>query len=369
MHTEVAERIKEMIAHGYAPGDTLPTHQDLTKILNVGRVTITRAIEVLTSQGIVSAMPSRGTTVCQRVKPGAVSLSRIGIIAMTSMGGLFRGGYLSEILRAVAGRIEMLEADMQFFTGLRYAQGPSMEEIADSGVDGVILLGVIFHDYIAEAATWGVPVVVVDHHDPGIALDYIVPDNAGACAAVVNHLAELGHRKLAYFDSFIARKPGPTGGTRMDCSANERREGILRAARAAGIQVHTPMFRATLPPIFLQDPSRRVDINDLVEVLKAGRDAPTAVVADSEASVNYLLRHLGEVGIRIPQDVSLAATAGPARAEATATTGCRVNFPEMGEQAVELLQFRSRRPGPFEAHVVRIGFEFIKGATTAAAPR
>ncbi|MCD6365127.1 MAG: LacI family DNA-binding transcriptional regulator [Planctomycetes bacterium] len=379
LHAQVAERIKEMIAQSYAPGDTIPTHQDLTKILGVGRVTVTRAIEVLVSQGIVSAAPSRGTVVQRRVRPSGASLGRIGIICIRSMSGLFRGDYMSEMLQSIARRTEMLGADLQFFTSLRSKKGPSMEEISDSGVDGVILLGVVDHAYIAQAAAWGVPVVVVDHHDAKVPLDYVAVDNAGTCVAIVNLLVKLGHRELAYVDTF-APKTMVTGETAVESDAAELRQGVRRAAEAAGVKLHEPLFSLKLrqdttdgdlfSAALGKNASGGDDLAEVIEILSARGGGPTALLTSSENTAADVVTQLAQKGIKVPEDVSVASTTGAALDSSTASlTYCRVNFREMGEQAVDLLQFRTRRPGPSKPHVVRIGFDLVEGQTTGPAPR
>jgi LacI family transcriptional regulator len=52
--------------------------------------------------------------------------------------------------------------------------------------------------YLARAVPEGTPVIFVDRPPSGYAADAVVTDNADAAAAAVDHLAERGHRRIAF---------------------------------------------------------------------------------------------------------------------------------------------------------------------------
>lgn len=64
--SEAARRIRGFIQHrGLKPGDQLPTHDELSKFLNVGRCRLREGLSILRHQGIVETRNKGGTIVRQ----------------------------------------------------------------------------------------------------------------------------------------------------------------------------------------------------------------------------------------------------------------------------------------------------------------
>lgn len=64
LYRKVYLSIREKIENGeYPKGSLLPTESDLQKLFNVSRVTIRKAIELLSSEGYVITQQGRGTEV------------------------------------------------------------------------------------------------------------------------------------------------------------------------------------------------------------------------------------------------------------------------------------------------------------------
>ena len=108
----------------------------------------------------------------------------------------------------------------------------------------------------------------------------------------------------------------------------------------------------------------------MVGTLRGGPEAATAVVTWDEQTAAQLIGHLEQLNLRVPDDVSVAAAAGPdmIAAGSPPLTYCRMDFQEMGRKGMDLLELRSRSPRPDEPNVVRVGFKFIRGRTTAPPP-
>jgi GntR family transcriptional regulator, transcriptional repressor for pyruvate dehydrogenase complex len=69
--SDAARRIRQYILHhGLRPGDQLPTHEELSKCLKVGRCRLREGLSILRHQGILETHNKGGTVVCQSsVKP------------------------------------------------------------------------------------------------------------------------------------------------------------------------------------------------------------------------------------------------------------------------------------------------------------
>ncbi|MCG5218897.1 LacI family DNA-binding transcriptional regulator [Streptosporangium sp. KLBMP 9127] len=159
------------------------------------------------------------------------------------------------------------------------------------------------------------PVVYIGRHDEfGDRLPYIGADYVSAGAAVVRHLAGLGHERILY--------------------VREADEAITSIDREAG-------FRGGMDECGLAAVVVRTDGTDLTpDRLRAWRDqGVTAVVTeatDTDAAHRALLAAAERAGLRFPDDLSLA-TLGDPRDRPKGLTGFAVPRREMGAAAVRLL--------------------------------
>jgi GntR family transcriptional regulator len=72
-YREIAAVIQEWARGGrYQPGDRLPTEAELTSLFRVSRVTIRRALALLTTRGVLEARQGAGTFIASGYRPPAV---------------------------------------------------------------------------------------------------------------------------------------------------------------------------------------------------------------------------------------------------------------------------------------------------------
>ena len=211
-----------------------------------------------------------------------------------------------------------------------------------SRVDGLVFIAPVSPDSAIRSFTSKLPVVTVDRTVP--AVPGVLIDTPGGVADIVTHLAGLGHRAIAYVG-------GPDG----SWMAERRNSAVEEAARRSGVDL------TALGPV-----GPRIDAGLAVAERVAAERSVTAVVAYS----SYLLLglHLGlrEAGVRVPEDISLAASDDltAISADRPDTTALRVPLEEAGIAAVRLLQ--EANP-PKRARRLRIATELIGGGSTAHA--
>ena len=110
----------------------------------------------------------------------------------------------------------------------------------------------------------------------------VVTDAADGARQIVQHLAALGHRSIAYL-----------GGPRNAWADAERWRALSRAARAAGIAVarHGPFFPT------LEHGAAAADV---------GRaSGATALVAFNDLLAIGVLQRLEQLGVRVPEEISV----------------------------------------------------------------
>lgn len=233
LRLQIASRIRRKIAlGGLTPGDSLPTYRQLCKEYGVSLMTVRRAMQVLADEGIVRGFPGKGTFVAQEATILGRKLAQVGLVFYGDRSTLFTRQYLSEILRGILGKTDGLSVDVRIMSLRREAERVQPADIANSGVDGVILLGVVNEAYIADMARQSLPVVVVDYIPQAVKLDCVACENRQATRRVVDHLVELGHKRIDYVDG---RAADPMVGWEQIIETSdirERREGYEEAMRA-----------------------------------------------------------------------------------------------------------------------------------------
>ena len=220
-------------------------------------------------------------------------------------------------------------------------------------VDGLILATVRRRDGVLdEIAAAGVPLVLVNRTTDQNAASTVVADDAQGIRLMVEHLAELGHQRIAHL-------AGPqelsTGAVRQRAfrdamrafklDADEPRSGAARAySIAEGARLAQQLLRATPPPTAI------LTANDLL-----------ALGAYETAAAS---------GLAIPADLSVTGFNDMPFVERLTPplTTIRIQHYEMGAEAARLLLQRLERPQA-PARSVQLGVQLVvRGSTAPPAP-
>ncbi len=132
--------------------------------------------------------------------------------------------------------------------------------------------------------------------------DCVRPDDFQGGEIVTEYLLSMGHRRIAYLD------PRRTedellgkGEIAHHYSVADRFAGYSKTMRAAGLE---PRAICRLPHL----PSKQEVIPLFLEAM-ARKDRPTALVCAAEYGIGPLLLALGDLGLKVPRDLSLAVFA------------------------------------------------------------
>ncbi|MBY8345932.1 LacI family transcriptional regulator [Streptomyces spinosirectus] len=167
---------------------------------------------------------------------------------------------------------------------------------------------------LAALVARGLPLLVANRQEPGLALHSVCIDVHAGLLAVCGHLAQLGHRKVAYL-------AGPEGSW-----ANRERLRALSGAQAFGLEVTVLACGSLTDDGYAAGPA----------VL--GTDA-TAVIAYNDFVALGLLSRLAEAGVSVPGDLSLTGfdEIDLARYSSPPLTTVAVPRSELGRAAGEAL--------------------------------
>lgn len=191
-------------------------------------------------------------------------------------------------------------------------------------VDGVMLIDVQLEDIRIEAiAHLGVPMAAIAPEPLGSGISTLVCDEEERMRTVAGHLLELGHRHLAFL----------TGPARFLHVVHRSRAFVRCVEDAGGAAV-------------LRETDYSVDAAVRLAEELAGQDPadrPSALVADNDLLAVRLMVELPRHGLRVPQDVSVAAMEDSLLCTLTtpAVTALSRDIAQQGRQLVDLLAART----------------------------
>ncbi|HWR17963.1 MAG TPA: LacI family DNA-binding transcriptional regulator [Terriglobales bacterium] len=266
-------------------------------------------------------------------------------------------GYAASIMRGIEDRL-LLEGYLYFVVSHR-GKADLVEEYAhlliERGVEGLICVNTPLN------ASLPVPVVAVsgERNVPGVT--NIAIDNRKAVRLAMEHLAALGHKRIAFFK-------GHAG----SADTEYRWEGICKTAQKLGVPV--------LPELTIQlqgshrgggeEPSTPDEGYVHGKKLLERNEPFTALLAFNDMSAIGAMRAFQDHGLRVPQDVSIIGfdDIQAASFQNPRLTTVRQPMRRMGELAAVTLLKRINNPEE-EQKSVRVQPELIVRESTAKVGR
>ncbi|GAB4456613.1 MAG: LacI family DNA-binding transcriptional regulator [Armatimonadaceae bacterium] len=264
-----------------------------------------------TPNGLIRALQNRRTNVIGLLIGGMASLGSAVPDATTQplLAGIYRGA-------------DMALQDILLYTG--WPQRParsSGQDFLDGRVDGLIWLAPEQNLAALERlAAANLPVVAILSRRVPENIGFVDTDNVAGMAAIVRHLIEQGHRRIAY------------AGPKHASNFIDRYEGYCQALEEAGIP-YAPELEFTDNRLRTGEP----DVyGEALDRWRSLAEPPTAVVVSTDNWAWAMSEAMAERGIRVPEDMALTGfdDAPLARTLCGGLTTMRQPFYEIGERAV-----------------------------------
>lgn len=258
---------------------------------------------------------------------------------------------MMEIAIGVVTKARAFGYDVLLLTNDEGSEG--IRRVASSSrADAVILTDIgMEDDRIATVKKTGIDAVLIGVPADPAGLDCVDLDFAEAGRLCVEHLADLGHRAVA----FIGEAEGVY--RRHIGFAERTLRGIRGGAAARGMDlVHRPC-----------EGSYEAAAGTLARILEE-RPRTTGLIVQNEAIIPPLMSLLRTSGRAVPENVSIVALCPDQIAEQTAPRLTSVTLPatELGTRAVELLMRRMSGGGTSEVQLIPPSLT-VRGSTVAAA--
>lgn len=243
-------------------------------------------------------------------RAASLRLGRSGIVGVV-LGGELRYAFLDPVTTAMMdGLSDALAADSAGILLLRDdPQGDEAPPITEAPVDAVVLIGCSGRTRAAldTARQRGLPVVVIEG-DAGEGVPQITLDNREASAQISRYVFQLGHTNVATVTLALdaERERGPITAERVAAATVD-----VTLHRLAGFREVYPDADGVTAAASLADEgmiAARSLLTDASGALRA--DRPTAIVAQSDLLAVGVIRAAEELGLRVPEDLTVVGFDG-----------------------------------------------------------
>ena len=331
--------------------------------MNIRQIAKIAGVSKSTVSGVLSGRPGFAATTRERIFRMADSL---GYQVHGAAAALASGrSNLLGIMPAAASPFRLTVWDQAIIEGFVQAAGENrmqtvlMTEVASCGVpkaldrryvDGVALM-IRSHPAVTDRLVGqSVPCVAVDLDQQQIPqIDVVYPDDRAGVEQAIRYLVSLGHRRIAYVNSYAARID------HHHPSLETRQDAYLQVMSALGLSVPSGCEVCCA-------------VEDRVDALLADVDPPTALMCYSDDAARFAIAALGARGLRVPEDMSVVGIDDletPPGYPLSDLTSVFVPFEEMGACAARLLCERLSEPDR-PVQQVKLAEHLVTRQTTAA---
>ena len=203
---------------------------------------------------------------------------------MFNLSSLFYTNIISAAEKEVAARRYFFQ-----FSAISSSEVPlNRLNLKFNDLAGVVIVGTYDREFLIRLRTQHIPVILVDYAVPTEDIDAILVDNVDGIMKAGKHLAELGHKSVAYIS-----------GTIDGLSAQERRHGFNLARAAYGFIEE--------PDLVEECPESMSGGFEAMRRILGRRDArrPTAVIAYNDMVAIGAMDAIKQQGLVIPGDMSI----------------------------------------------------------------
>jgi LacI family transcriptional regulator, galactose operon repressor len=331
-----------------------PTIVDVASLSGVSKATVSNVVR---GKGSVSpATRARVLTAIEtlgyRPNASARSLVRQRTDALGLISGNLGNAFEAELLE----RIEQVASERRFTTLVcTTGRNPEdeanrVETLLEQRVAGIAMLQFSGdRQLMAQLVTEHVPVVMVSCWDDYA--DCVAVDDAAGLELAVGHLAELGHRRIAYVTD-----------ERVESTTRRiRLEGFQRALLRHGLEFHPEWVMHGNRGDGGGQPDNFVGFFDR-------RGLPDAIVATNDNVAITLIEQLESRGWRVPDDVSVVGFDGSrvAALHRIGLTTIAQPVEQLAQISVELLLDRVVGDFPRDRRHIRLEPKLIVRTSTAA---
>lgn len=350
------------------PGERVPSEKELAEQFKVSRITSKKALESLMQAHVIERIRGKGSFVARNpvlpVEREASTAPAAAPAAGRNPVGLIvpdmAESYGLRLVQAVEERLGENGFPMLFTRscGRQSEEERAADAMVALGAAGLIVFpvhGEFYSPRLLRLVLDRFPLVLVDRYLRGIPACSIYTDNRRAAFELAGYLIERGHSEVA----FVSPPPRDTS------TLEERLQGTIAAFVERGLPFRPERrlleLYSTLPGA-LSEANIALDAGRVATFLRENPEI-TAVVASEYNIARVIERGLGQLGLRVPDDISLVCFDSPADPFAGPRfTHIRQDEAAIGQRAVDLLM--GQIAGAEVPPQTIVGFELVEGGSS-----
>lgn len=326
--------IKEKILEKISSGDyseKLPSGKFLAEEFSANIKTVDKAIKSLEEDGVLQRSKGKGTFILSESEKKTArqqKSSSIMIGVISPLPEQMKDSWLSSTLTGIQAVIERSGMNIvlkgyQFHSGLE-GEKAALASLLQCGISGLIAYPFISNGGLTNQAIYrklDIPLVFFDRYLENLDTDFAGVDHYEVGRAAADFLIRRGHRKIAHI--------APSGNIR---NTEDRIRGFTDALEEAGIPVPGDCFVRT---------ESYEDADAIRSFLKKTvKASATAVFASHDGYALAVYAAARELGINIPDDLSLIGFGNASASEMLNITSIDQALAPTGRSAAEMLVSR-----------------------------
>ncbi len=290
LYYQVKEILRRGILRGdWKPGELMPTEEAFCNRLGVSRVTVSRALGDLVTEGLIVRVQGKGTFVAgpgsknEASKTLGLVLHRTEVNADSYFNDVMRG--LDDVARDLGYRIMLLTFNSQT-PGIQEGHF-CLGEVMDKELGGVFITAEQIKSIeLKRLKTNRIPFVVLNY--TSTLGNWITVDWAGGAYEATKHLLALGHKKIGYLGGMVEK---------FDVD-RQKFAGFKKAIFEAGLALE--------PGLLKQCPyTERERLAPLIDELLALSPRPTAIFCGDDIAATKVLQTAQKLDLKVPEELAI----------------------------------------------------------------
>ena len=348
----------DILTNRLSGGDALPSENELAESYGISRNTVRRALANLAAEGLINKVHGSGTFVtpiAERLKQTVTECKKHQILFLSLSSAMseftFRaGGTFEPIFAGLNGVLQKQGFNLLLTqVGIDWVPPACLLE---GGISGIIFHGPVdqefWQKYIRPYPNVGIqyPAVEIDS-------DFVAIDNYAFSKLSLNHLAERGHRRIAFLSDEIENQ-----------LSKERFLGYLRGMQELGLPADEDLHLVWQRPYENGILPNHFSLPDYLPYLRqvfGSADPPTAIVCIDDFRAKCASIALQKMGLRLPDDVSLTGSYNSFSWRFDSYSGICAMLDEICREAATLLLEQINDPVRRCGKTIRISPQFTPG--------
>lgn len=356
----VQENVRQRILTGeWAAGAKIPSERELEKDLQISRLTVSKGLSHLVAEGLLVRRRGLGTYVSD--PSGGVATGRKLVKFISPVGRdegrpSVRHGILEGMYEALASQGFHVGVD---FYRRAIEQVYRLKQDSDPSHAGFVIwyeAGNENLDELMRLRKDGYPFVLVDAHPMDLAADHTATDNGHGGRAVVEYLADLGHKRIGYVSRATHRS-----------SLRDRQAGFLQGLLGRGL----PFDSSSVVTLKGWGEEALLEVPAAIDAFLTLPNRPTALFFCNDDLAFAAMDYLQSRGVRVPEDMSIVGFDDVDRAayNTIPLTTVHQDFFEMGKASAEILLRRLTGHAEGRPMQVLVRPRLVERLSSGPAPR